>query len=79
MPLSPPVFFPNIGYRWVCDGCGERWREDNIDECVNCKRDICPNCGGFVSFPGRKPDEWWCDRCANARRAKVGVGPGQSL
>jgi len=76
VPIGPPVFFPNIGYRWVCDGCGERYHEDNMDECVNCKRDICPNCGRFITIPGQQKDEWWCDRCA-AGRKKSGGGPAK--
>ena len=79
MPLNPPIFFPNIGYRWVCDNCGERWHEDNVLECVWCKRDICPNCGRFESFPWRKDNEWWCDRDSLGYRGVRGLGPNDPV
>lgn len=72
MPLNPPVFFPNIGYRWVCDRCGERYHEDNMHECTNCEGDICPSCGSFPCLPGRTANEFWCDGCAEGWRKKHG-------
>ena len=67
MPLNPP-HRTDVGHRYICERCGERWHEENIDECVNCKRDVCPNCAGLQSFAGRKEREWWCDACASRYR-----------
>jgi NAD-dependent SIR2 family protein deacetylase len=55
--------------RMNCDHCGETFHEDNMNECVNCRADVCPYCGQIASLPDRQPREFWCDICLEKARA----------
>jgi len=55
--------------RYNCEGCGETYHEDNLDDCARCRKMVCYRCSVWVEKVKGEGKECLCNGCARKREA----------